>query len=87
MTKIIYSRSFLKKLQRIPEKTRIKLSKQLELLQKNTFHKSLKTKALVAKLTGFYSFRITRDWRVIFQFKNKNVLELIDIGLRKDIYK
>lgn len=39
------------------------------------------------KSVGFYSFRITRDWRVIFQFENPEVIKLIEMGHRKDIYR
>jgi len=87
MILLIYSKSFLKSTRRLPKKLQIKLAKQLELLQQNPFHPLLHTKSLVGQLVGLYSFRITRDWRVIFKFENPEVIKLIEVGHRKDIYK
>ncbi|HDH31673.1 MAG TPA: hypothetical protein ENH26_02770 [Candidatus Wolfebacteria bacterium] len=54
---------------------------------KNPFNSKLHTKPLIGKLKGFYSFRITRGWRVIFNFLNHQKIFLIDVAHRKDIYK
>lgn len=84
---VIYTKHFLKPAGKLPKNLQIKLAKQLKLLQQNPFHPFLHTKPLTGPLTGFYSFRITRDWRVIFQFETPEVVKLIEIGHRKDIYK
>ncbi len=47
----------------------------------------LHSKPLVGKLKGFYSFRITRNWRVIFSFLDRETIFLIDVAHRKDIYR
>jgi len=78
------SRKFLVKL---PLKQQAKLASLLELLRENPFHSQLHTKHLSGKLSGVYSFRITRDWRVIFRFFSLQEIQLIDIGHRKDIYR
>lgn len=87
MIQVNYTKHFLKSSKKLPEKTKVKLAKLLETLQKNPFHSVLHTKPLTGRLAGFYSFRITRDWRVIFCFIKPDVVKLVTIGHRKDIYK
>ena len=87
MISLTYSKGFLKLARRLPKNLQEKLAKQLEFLQQNPFHPFLHTKLSTGPLVGFYSFRITRDWRVIFQFKNPEVIKLIGLGHRKDIYR
>lgn len=87
MIRIFYTDSFVKSVKRLPFFAQTKLIKNLSLLQENPFHSLLHTKALGGKLTGFYSFRITHDWRVIFQFLAEDRVKLTHIGHRKDIYK
>ncbi len=87
MIQIVYSEHFLKSAGKLPKNSQEKLAQQLELLRENPFHPLLHTKHMVGQLAGFYSFRITRDWRVIFQFKKPNNIKLIETGHRKEIYK
>ncbi len=87
MPKVVFSDAFLREAKKLPSETQRKLAKNLAVFQCNPFHPSLHAKALSGDLTGFYSFRITRDWRVIFQFLEPEVIKLIDVGHRKDIYR
>mgnify|MGYP001614613502 FL=1 len=85
--KIVYSSDFLKLTKDIPMSIKRKLANLLEIFSKNPFHPKLHTKPLVGKLKGFYSFRITRDWRIIFVFLNPETISLIEIAHRTDIYR
>jgi len=58
-----------------------------ENLAKNPYERKLHTKHLTGKLSGLYSFRITRDYRVVFQFLSPNEIRLVEVAHRKDIYK
>lgn len=78
---------FLKSAKDIPKTQQRKLARLLELFEDNPYHPFLHTKSLVGELAGFYSFRITRDWRVIFRFESPTEIVLIDVGNRKDIYR
>ncbi|MBI3260765.1 type II toxin-antitoxin system RelE/ParE family toxin [Candidatus Berkelbacteria bacterium] len=64
-----------------------KFSLLLEVAQTNPFAPQLHSKKLVGTLTGFCSFRITRDWRVIFRFLDPTTVELVDVAHRRDIYR
>jgi addiction module RelE/StbE family toxin len=87
MISVVYGDSFLKSARRVPPKEQKKLARLLTVLQKNPFHSMLHTKSLSGELAGLYSFRITRDWRVIFKFLDPEIIFLIDLGHRKDIYQ
>jgi len=84
---IFYDKGFLKAIKSLPKNIHIKLAKQIELLQQNPFHPLLHSKQLSGDLTGFLSFRVTREWRVIFYFKDPETIQLLKIAHRKDIYQ
>ena len=87
MIDIVYGKAFLKSVKKLPVRQQRKLAGLLESLCENPFHSSLHTKQLSGELVGFYSFRITREWRAIFQFVNICKVKLVAVGHRKDIYK
>ncbi|OGD24222.1 hypothetical protein A2Z10_02910 [Candidatus Azambacteria bacterium RBG_16_47_10] len=84
---IVYSKEFIKSAQVIPKHIQRKLADSLEFVKRDPFHLVLHAKPLSGVLKGFYSFRVTRDWRVIFYFRNSQVVFLVEIAHRKDIYK
>lgn len=57
-----------------------KFYKQKHLFERNIFHPSLKTELLEPKYLRFWSFRIDRKYRAIFIFKEKDLVEIIDIN-------
>lgn len=85
--RIFYDKSFLKTAENLPKNIQIKLATQIELLQQSPFHPLLHSKQLGGELAGFLSFRITREWRVIFYFKDSEIIQLFKIAHRKDIYR
>lgn len=85
--RVIYSDKFLKSVAGLPKKIQVKLDSLITFLVQDPFHPLLHSKPLGGNLTGSYSFRITRDWRVIFIFEEKDVIKLIIVGNRKDIYR
>lgn len=87
MIKIIYGNPFIKSAKKLPVELQKKLASLLEILSINPFHPQLRSKPLTGELTGFYSFRITREYRVIFQFIQVDEIKLIKVGHRKDIYR
>jgi len=85
--KISFKDGFHKSAKVFNKKQRDKLADLVVLLSRNPFNKKLHTKPLGGKLAGLYSFRITRDWRVIFKFLSPQEILVIKVGNRKDIYK
>lgn len=87
MWQIVYTAKFLKSAKRLPKQTKQKLAQKLEVLRSDPFNLLLHTKALSGTLSGFYSFRITRDWRVIFYFPANKQIKVIEVAHRKNIYR
>lgn len=85
--RILYSEHFKKNAKKLDVKQQDKLSRLVVVLSKNPFDLLLHTKQLSGQLAGIYSFRINRDWRVLFRFLSIDEIMLIDVGNRKDIYK
>ena len=87
MITIVYGDVFVRSACKLPKKLKIKLASSITLLQNNPFDRSLHTKYLSGKLAGLLSFRVTRDWRVVFKFIDSDRIQLIEVANRKDIYK
>lgn len=87
MIRVAYHQNFLKSAKQLPEFYQGKLAKLIDILRENPFNPSLHTKRLTGELAGFLSFRITRDWRVVFQFLTPDTIQLLRVKHRKDIYR
>ncbi len=86
MIEIILENSFTKAVEKLPKNVKVKILDLIDLFKENPYHSLLHVKQLTGNLNGKYSFRITRDWRVIFIFESRNIIRLLDVGHRKDIY-
>ena len=86
MITIVFGSHFLKSVKKLPKVQQEKLAELLEKVRINPFSAQLHTKPLTGQLSGLYSFRITRNWRVFFQFLATEKIQLIEAKHRKDIY-
>jgi len=57
-----------------------KFEKQKKIFEKNPFHPSLETELLEPKKMRIWSFRIDRKYRAIFIFREKDIIEVIDVN-------
>lgn len=85
--KIVYGDAFLKSAAKLPIAQQRKLDSLVSLCTDNPFNSKLHTKRLTGSLKGFLSFRITRDWRVVFQFLDAETIQLLRVAHRRDIYR
>lgn len=83
---LVYSDRFLRSAKLLPLPQQKKLATLLNQLVNNPFDSRLHTKRLSGSLAGLHSFRITRDWRVIFKFNDPATIQLLRVGHRRDIY-
>lgn len=83
---IIYDDDFIKDVRRLPVESWDKLASLLIVLKKDLFDPLLHTKPLSAPLQGFFSFRITRDYRVGFKFQSVRAVRLLAADKRDKIY-
>jgi addiction module RelE/StbE family toxin len=87
MIRLVYSGNFLKSTRQLPPPILKKLTRLLEKLRETPDHPLLHSKQRTGDLAGFFSFRITRDWRVMFQFDNQKTIYLLRVAHRKDMYR
>lgn len=85
--KIIYGARFIISAKNLEKSLKKKLDNQLLILSENPFHLKLHTKTLSGPLKGSYSFRVGRDYRVIFIFRSQDTIQLLLTAHRKDIYR
>jgi mRNA-degrading endonuclease RelE of RelBE toxin-antitoxin system len=84
---LILEQSFLKSARKLPQNVKSKLSELLVLLETNPHHPLLHTKKLTGGLAGYCSFRITREWRVVFFLETPETIRVLDTAHRKDVYR
>lgn len=84
---IIYEKDFGKDVRNLPRKAQDKLGMLLGILRENPFDNQLHTKRLGAPLHSAFSFRITRDYRVGFEFVASHAIKLLIVDTRDNIYK
>ena len=84
---IVFEKDFLKDVRRFPANIQDKLANFIVLLQEDPFDVRLHTKPLSPPLQGFFSFRIMRDYRVVFTFKRAHQIQLFIADRRDKIYK
>jgi len=85
--KIVFGKKFLKLAEKLDQPLKSRLKDSLDILSENPFNKTLHTKSLYGKLSGYHSFRLGKDYRVIFEIVSSDTIYLLKIGDRKDIYR
>ena len=87
MVEVIFGNDFIKSVGLLPQQAHKKLSVSLGFLQQSIFHPLLHAKKLEGALDGVYAFRLSRDWRVIFELIDRDVVRLLRVKHRKDAYR
>ena len=83
---IEYSRRFIKDFKKIPSSIKKSCLGRIDLFAKDQYHPLLHNHRLEGKLKDFYSININADWRIIFQYINKNKIYLVEIGTHSNLY-
>jgi addiction module RelE/StbE family toxin len=83
---IIYSPSFLRNYNNLPEFVKNKAEEREIIFRKNPFDKRLKTHKLSGKFSDFWSFSVDYSYRIVFEFESGNVVIFHKIG-NHSIYK
>lgn len=82
-----FAPQFLKDTAKLPVSVKELLKEQIRCLVKDPQDSRLHTKKLRGKLSGLLSFRVTRNYRVIYRRDGKEILLLLTVDDRKDIYR
>jgi len=83
--KIKKTNDFLKEYEKLPSKVKSLYKKQEKIFISNWLDPRLHIKRIKG-MSGVYSFRITRRYRVLFYFSQETSI-FFAIGHRKEIYK
>lgn len=87
MIKINYRENFIKQFKNLPREIKEKLAFLEDVFVCDNFNPVLHTKKLKGSLKNFFSFRITRDYRVLYRFVSHEEVDFLSVKHRKDIYK
>lgn len=87
MIKINFHRGFLKEFDKLPRDIKTKLASLEKVFLENPFSTQLHVKMLKGSFKTFLSFRVTRDYRVIFRFVSSGEVDFLSVRHRKDVYK
>ena len=82
---IAKTKNFLSQFARLPNSIKVIYEKQEVVFLANWFDERLHVKKL-KELKGIFSFRVTRRYRVLFYFQNREAI-FFSIDHRKDIYE
>jgi mRNA-degrading endonuclease RelE of RelBE toxin-antitoxin system len=85
MASIVETKDFLKLLLRLPKRENGLYLKQKAIFRLNWLDPRLHAKR-IKEMSGVYSFRVTRRYRVLFYFQNATAI-FFYIGHRKDAYQ
>ena len=86
MYRVLLTKKSLNSLSRLPKRIQSKSKALIDILSIDYRDNRLSTKKLKTRLS-LYSFRISRDYRCIFEFTDSSTIKILDIKHRKDIYK
>lgn len=84
--KIIQTDDFKKELAKLPISIQKAYDAQESLFLENHRDSRLHVKKLHG-LDGVFSFRITREYRALFYFHDKEIIVFFAVGHRKDVYR
>jgi len=85
--KIDYTSKFERQYRKLPNQIKIKTEKQEKLFRSNPFYPSLHTEKLTPRFKEIWSFRIDKNYRVVFKFLKQDNALFLNIGAHDYIYK
>ncbi len=84
---IVITEEFEKRFANLPPALQKRALKQEKLFRKNPFHPSLHTEKLEPKAREVWSFRIDKNYRILFRFLDGTKVLLLTVGPHDWIYK
>ena len=78
--KIYYSSKFAKEYKKLPKKVKDQAKKKEKIFRIDPFDKRLKTHKLSGKLKHFHSFSIDYQYRIIFEFREDDIIWFHTVG-------
>ncbi len=83
---ILFLPKFVRQFKKLPFEIREAAINKEKIFRKNPFDSRLKTHKLLGELVGFWSFSVTYNYRIIFEFLDDETVRFYTIG-NHDIYE
>ena len=80
MLTVVYSEKFISQLEKLSNKAQKMALKKIELFINNPKHPSLNTHKLNGVLSGFLSFSVDYQTRIVFEYGKDNEISFLNIG-------
>ena len=87
MIEILVTEEFIKRYNELPISIQKKAEKKEKIFRQNPFHPSLHTEKLEPKNRQVWSFRIDKEYRILFKFINGNKILFMTCGHHNWIYQ
>ena len=87
MMEIIVTKEFESRYADLPTVIQKRAEKQEQLFRRNPFYPSLNTEKLEPKSKNVWSFRVDRNYRIIFRFIDGRTVLFLTIGRHDWIYR
>lgn len=84
---IFSTKKFKEEYNELPKNIREKAKKQEKLFKNNPFYPSLHTEKLTPKSKEVWSFRIDKNYRIVFRFLDKDKVLFLNVGPHDWIYR
>jgi addiction module RelE/StbE family toxin len=86
MITVYYTPGFIRQYDKLPESLKTEAKEKIELFKHNQRHTFLKTHKLKGNMSGYYSFSVNYQYRIVFEYDSKTTVALLAIG-DHDVYK
>lgn len=84
--KIFYSSKFAKEYKHLSKRLKLAAEEKEKIFRKDPYSPQLKTHKLTGKLKEYWAFSIDYQYRIIFEFRDKNVVWFHSVGTH-EIYR
>lgn len=84
--RIYYSEKFAKAYKKLPKRIKLLAEEKEKIFRANPFAPPLKSHKLKGKLSNFYSFSVSYNWRIVFHFEEDDVVGFDLIGTH-EVYR
>jgi len=82
-----FSKEFIKLYEKIPNEIQEKFEERLKIFREDINSPYLKVHKLHGEWDGYHSFNVTSDYRVIFEYLDKEHIRLSVIGTHSQLYE
>ncbi len=85
MIHVVYTSGFLRQYDKLPERLKNEAKEKIGLFKENPRHPFLKTHKLKGRMRKYFSFYVSYEYRIVFEYDSKSRVALLWIG-DHDVY-